>query len=59
MAKKQKAKWTPEQREKHSARLKKAWADKKRRKDLEAWDKLGGQTDPWWKPIFDLFRKGA
>jgi hypothetical protein len=51
--------WTDERRQAQSERLKKAWADKKARKDLQAWHDIGGKTDPWWKPIFNLFRKGA
>jgi len=59
MGKRHKMSWTDERRQAQSERLKKAWADKKARKDLQAWHDIGGKTDPWWKPIFDLFRKGA
>lgn len=59
MGKRNKSSWTEERRQAQSERLKKAWADKKARKDLQAWHDIGGKTDPWWKPIFDLFRKGA
>ena len=59
MGKRHKMSWTDERRQAQSERLKKAWADKKARKDLQARHDIGGKTDPWWKPIFDLFRKGA
>tara|TARA_X000001382_G_C3020670_1_gene131545 strand:+ start:159 stop:320 length:162 start_codon:yes stop_codon:yes gene_type:complete len=51
--------WTDERRQAHSERLKKAWADKKAREDLQAWRDIGGKTEPWWKPLVALFRKGG
>ena len=47
-------------RKEHSERLKKAWADKKAREDIQAWDNLGGEVDPWWKKLFrKIFGRGA
>ena len=54
------ATWTDKRRKEHSERLKKAWADKKAREDIQAWDNLGGEVDPWWKKLFrKIFGQGA
>ena len=53
-------KWSDEQRKAQSERLKKSWADKKAREDVQAWNNIGGEVEPWWKKIFHrVFRQRA